>query len=177
MPFTFSHPAAILPFKIFPKKWISLTGLIVGSMVPDFEKFIKMSPGNSFSHTWEGLFLFNLPFGLLLCFVFHNVVRDSLICHLPLYFRKRLAHTLQYIWTGYFRKRYALVIISILIGTISHIGWDSITHKRGLAVRLMPFLEWKISVAGVGQPIYGMLDLISTVIGGDLFFLRLCFFQ
>ncbi|WP_262496247.1 DUF4184 family protein [Flavobacterium piscis] len=39
MPFTFSHPAIILPLKYLPKNWISLTGLIIGSLTPDFEYF------------------------------------------------------------------------------------------------------------------------------------------
>jgi hypothetical protein len=42
MPFTFAHPAIVLPLKHLPKRWYSLTGLIIGSMTPDFEYFIRM---------------------------------------------------------------------------------------------------------------------------------------
>ncbi|WP_113654854.1 DUF4184 family protein, partial [Pedobacter namyangjuensis] len=30
MPFTFSHPAIVLPLTYLPKKWFSLTGLVIG---------------------------------------------------------------------------------------------------------------------------------------------------
>ncbi|WP_240482010.1 DUF4184 family protein [Flavobacterium psychrophilum] len=39
MPFTFSHPAIILPLRYLPRQWFSLTGLIIGSLTPDFEYF------------------------------------------------------------------------------------------------------------------------------------------
>ena len=41
MPFTFSHPAAVLPLRLLPRHWFSLTGLVIGSMVPDFEYFLR----------------------------------------------------------------------------------------------------------------------------------------
>ncbi len=39
MPFTFAHPAAVLPFMKKQSKYISVTALILGSMAPDFEYF------------------------------------------------------------------------------------------------------------------------------------------
>ena len=53
MPFTFSHPAIILPLKKLPKKYISMTGLIVGSIAPDFEYFLRMK--SKYSHTMSGI--------------------------------------------------------------------------------------------------------------------------
>ncbi|MCR9013804.1 DUF4184 family protein [Aquiflexum gelatinilyticum] len=47
------------------KKWTSMTVLIIGSLVPDFEKLTNRRLGNMFSHTWEGIFWFSLPVGLL----------------------------------------------------------------------------------------------------------------
>ena len=35
MPFTFSHPAIILPLAKINAKYISLTALVAGSMAPD----------------------------------------------------------------------------------------------------------------------------------------------
>ncbi|HMG06875.1 MAG TPA: DUF4184 family protein, partial [Mucilaginibacter sp.] len=39
---TFAHPAIVLSFKYFPKRWFSKTGLVIGSMAPDFEYFIRL---------------------------------------------------------------------------------------------------------------------------------------
>jgi hypothetical protein len=55
MPFTFSHPAIILPLAYLPKKWYSMTGLVIGSLVPDFEYFLRMSMAGYHSHTIAGL--------------------------------------------------------------------------------------------------------------------------
>ncbi|WP_220463965.1 DUF4184 family protein [Adhaeribacter radiodurans] len=43
MPFTFSHPAIVLPLTLLLRKWYSLTGLVIGSLTPDFEYFYQFS--------------------------------------------------------------------------------------------------------------------------------------
>ena len=53
MPFTFSHPAVILPATYLDKKYYCLSALIIGSMTPDFEYFIRMrdfSARENFTH-------------------------------------------------------------------------------------------------------------------------------
>ena len=94
MPFTFCNPAIILPLAKINRNRISATGLILGSMSPDFEYFIKMRMEKIHGHSFWGLFYFDLPLTLLLCFVFHLFVRDSLIEHLPQPIRRnyRLYH-------------------------------------------------------------------------------------
>jgi hypothetical protein len=89
MPFTFSHPALILRLTRLPKRWVSATGLVLGSIIPDLEKFLKMNDGNTFSHTFPGMFWFDLPLAILLSFVFHRAVRDSLIDNLPAFLQAR----------------------------------------------------------------------------------------
>lgn len=42
MPFTFAHPAAVLPFAKKHSKHISVTALILGSMASDFEYFYTL---------------------------------------------------------------------------------------------------------------------------------------
>ena len=91
MPFTFSHPAVVLPLNYLPKKWFSLTALVAGSMVPDFEYFMRMRADSMYSHTWRGLFWFDLPLALLLIWIYNDLVKDKLIDHAPAYFNKRLS--------------------------------------------------------------------------------------
>ncbi|NDK57388.1 DUF4184 family protein [Pontibacter fetidus] len=173
MPFTFSHPAIVLPLRYLPKKHVSLTGLIVGSVVPDFEKFINMGPGNTLSHNWMGVFLFDLPLGLLLCFLFHGLVRNPLIEHLPTFISKRFQHLKSFIWIRHFRLNYLIVILSILFGAITHIGWDSMTHKQGLIVRLIPAITNEVTIVGFVHPIFSILDILSTLIGGLYVFITI----
>ncbi|MFD3001660.1 DUF4184 family protein [Pontibacter toksunensis] len=165
MPFTFSHPAVVLPFKYFPDRWRSMTGLIIGSMAPDFEKFIRMSAHDSFSHTWRSIFYFNLPLSLVLAFLFHIVVRDVLIDHLPAYFQKRLIRFRGFDWVSHFRNHYLVIILSIIIGTLSHIAWDAFTHMDGRVVRWLPFLKAYLSVGEFRMKIFAFLQLSNSVLG------------
>ncbi|MBF9253266.1 DUF4184 family protein [Pontibacter sp. 172403-2] len=165
MPFTFSHPALVLPLRFLPKGWVSLTGLVAGSLVPDFEKFIKMEPGNTYSHTWAGVFWFNLPLGLLLAFVFHGIVRDPLIDNLPVFLRKRLARFRKFNWQRFFREHFMVVILSIIAGALSHLTWDSFTHREGKFVRLLPVLSETVSPWNIHVSLYVLVDRLSSALG------------
>jgi len=130
VPFTSSHPALILPLAYLPRKYVSMTGLIVGSLMPDFEYFVRWRNWSTLSHTPEGIFLFCLPMGLLTCFIFHNIVRDPFINNLPLFLKARFIKITQIDWNKKFIEnwRWLVVAISIVIGAASHVFWDSFTH-------------------------------------------------
>ncbi|MDN3635772.1 DUF4184 family protein [Neolewinella lacunae] len=131
MPFTFAHPAVVLPFAYLPKRWCSMTGLIIGSLTPDFEYFIKMRIESNFSHTLAGMFWFDLPMGILLSFIFHHFVRNALFENLPMILRDRLVAFTSFSWNAYFLQHWWVVLVSILIGAASHILWDGFTHHNG----------------------------------------------
>ncbi|HYH15674.1 MAG TPA: DUF4184 family protein, partial [Flavisolibacter sp.] len=149
MPFTFSHPAFILPFITKQRKWLSVTGLVVGSIVPDFEYFLRMEKGYPyFSHSASSLFYFNLPFGVLLCFLFHGVVRDPLVQNLPNFLRKRFIGVKRMNWMPYFKKHWIQICLSILLGALTHIGWDRFLHVSSDFLyeqqeRLSGFVNWQ----------------------------------
>ncbi|MBS1776460.1 MAG: DUF4184 family protein [Bacteroidetes bacterium] len=150
MPFTFAHPAAILPFRFIPQKYYSWTGLIIGSMVPDFQAFFQLGGGKMLSHSWIGIFIYDLPVGLLLGFVFHLIVRDPLIDNLPQSFAERLVNYHRTNWVKVFQKRYGIILFSLLIGILSHIILDRITHtdtysysdRVGLKLSIEDKVEW-----------------------------------
>ena len=128
MPFTFSHPAIVLPLLNRRKRIFSATGLIIGSIAPDFESFVHISARKVYSHTWGGMFWFDLPLALILCMLFHLVVRDPLIENLPGPLEDRFASYKNFNWIAYFKKHFFVVIISLLIGIASHLLWDALTH-------------------------------------------------
>jgi hypothetical protein len=61
MPFTFAHPVVVLPLGKIWGKLFSLTGLVLGSMAPDFIYFIHFRPDSGYGHCIQGFFLLNLP--------------------------------------------------------------------------------------------------------------------
>jgi len=164
MPFTFSHPAAVLPLRYLAKHWLSLTGLVVGSMVPDFEYFIRMKIESKYSHTLAGLFWFDLPLGLLLMLIYNAFVKDSLIDHLPTALNRRFS---DFKTASKPKLKYYLpiVVISILIGAATHIFWDGFTHPDGCFVLSIHKLRHHIFVAGHSFQLYNILQQISSFIG------------
>lgn len=168
MPFTFSHPAIVLPLTYLPKRWFSLTGLIIGSMTPDFEYFLRMKVESEYSHTLAGLLWFDLPLGLLLCFIFQNIVRNSLFDNLPTFLKSRFLTFKRFNWNRHFKENWWIVIISILVGAASHLFWDSFTHSNGYFVQTIPALTNTVDLLGKQVPILKILQHSSTLIGGLL---------
>lgn len=168
MPFTFSHPALILPVTYLPKKYYSLTGLIMGSMTPDFEYFIRMRDFARYSHSIPGMFWYDMPLGLLLMFLFHNVVRNTLIEHMPFSLNIRFSNFEKFNWNQYFKKNTAVVLISLLVGIASHLFLDSFTHDGEYFADSIPLLSGQyyilnhqISGAAICQ--YG-LSLVGGIV-------------
>lgn len=140
MPFTLSHPAIVLPLR----RYFSLTGLVIGSMSPDFEYFVRMNLQSEYGHTFWGTFYFCLPISMIVSFLYHYYIRNSLIMNLPYFFQRRFARFKDFHWGNYCKEKWFLVIISILIGAFSHILWDSFTHKTGFFVQQFSFLQESI---------------------------------
>ncbi len=166
MPFTFSHPAIVLPTTYLPKKYYSLSALIMGSMAPDFEYFIRMKGFSRYSHTWTGLFWFDLPLSIILLFIFHNLVRNTLVENLPFSFNVRLSTSGNFNWNKYFQENTAIVFISLVIGIASHLVWDDFTHTGGYFVRAIPFLNGYVNLFNHSIPIADILQYGCSIIGG-----------
>lgn len=167
MPFTFSHPAVILPFTKVKPQWFSLTALFIGSMAPDFEYFLRMKMYGNYSHTLEGVFVFNLPLVIALSFLYHSIVRNHFIDNLPNALYNRLAPYKAFNWSKYFAKHFMVVILSAIVGVFSHIIWDSFTHGDGFFVERIWGLKGTFHLAGIKFKVYNVLQHISTV--GGLF--------
>ena len=166
MPFTFAHPVIVLPLKHkYFTKYFSFTGLIIGSLLPDFEYFIRMTMVSNYSHTILGVFFFDLPLGLLFCFIFHNIIRNDLFANLPYFLRTRFCIYTEFDWNKYFIKNFILIIFSLLIGSLSHLLWDSFTHYNGYFVGLLDILKYNIIINNITIPIYKILQHLSSLLG------------
>lgn len=164
MPFTFSHPAIVLPLSRFPR-WFCLTGLMIGSMIPDVEYFLRMKIYSSISHSGIGVLLFDLPVGLLIAFIFHNLIRNQLCNNLPLFLQRRLKPMTSFNWDRYFIQHWGVVICSIVLGTLSHLVWDSFTHQHGFFVERIPFLQYRPFDS---IPVFKLAQHGSTLFGAGI---------
>jgi hypothetical protein len=165
MPFTPGHPAIILP--LIRSRYFSATGLIIGSLSPDFEYFFKMSVNGIHGHTKAGLLYFDLPVTIILSIVFHQVVKGNLIGNLPVSFQRRFQDTLNLDFLTYLKANWVIFLISALVGAASHIFWDSFTHNNRFFVRQFAdfYSSTSISFQGVSYPLFYVLQQISTVVG------------
>jgi hypothetical protein len=171
MPFTFSHPAAILPAVLLPKRYYSFTGLIAGSVVPDFEYFIRLSIHGDYGHSIPGIFWFNLPLAIILAWIYHDIVRDPFINNLPKFFQSRLSQYQSLHWSLYFKRNWAIIIVSVILGTCSHLLWDSFTHETGFFAGLIPGLMAEIMGFGHPIPVYELVQHGSTILGAFIVFI------
>src|SRR5688500_17701583 len=104
MGFTFSHPALIVPFKYLPRRLYSFTGLVAGSIVPDFEYFIRWSNKSIYSHTLAGIFWFDIPMALAISVIYHQLIRTTLIDNLPFFLKSRLIRFRDMDWLAYLKN-------------------------------------------------------------------------
>ncbi len=167
MPFTFSHPAIILPFARIKASYISMSCLVAGSMTPDFQYFLQMKLSGRISHTWHGAFLVDLPLAIMLVFVFHLIVKRPLIDSLPAYFQSRLISLRDFDFITGFKNNTIGYLICLQLGILSHIFWDSFTHANAYFVGHMEFLSWKVEYEHLPhRPLFRYVQHLSTLVGG-----------
>jgi hypothetical protein len=165
MPFTLSHPAAVLPLA---GRGLVFSALVVGSMSPDFEYFLGVPAERRFAHTQPGIVLFCVPSGLSALWLFHTLLKEPLLCLLPEAQRHRLLPLAgQFAWLPW--RRFLVVTISLAIGALTHVVWDSFTHTHGWAVVNFPVLQSVLLQTGQGElRLYKVLQHGSTLAGAGL---------
>lgn len=161
MPFTFSHPAAVLPIHSRFKNWIPLSALIIGSMVPDAAYYLPTPEHfRNHSHTLLGTFSTSLPFGICVWLIFYWLA-PSAVFLLPSPHREALEPQLKPRLASV--PQSLRVALAVLIGAWSHVLWDSFTHVRGWFVKRSPLLQRPLF--GTAIPTYKGLQFVSSVFG------------
>jgi Domain of unknown function (DUF4184) len=162
MAFTLSHVAAALPFR---RTRLVMSAVVVGCCAPDFAYFLELGSHSGFGHTLPGVLVLDLPFGLVVLWLFHRYAKQPLASLLPDSARQRLdlgprALTIASFW------QLALVALSIIVGATTHIIWDSFTHEQSWVV-----VHWSLLRREVQLPLFGhrpwcdVLQYISSVLG------------
>ncbi len=165
MPFTFAHPAAVLPVhRRWPRPFV-LSALVIGSMAPDFAYLPPFFASRSVSHSLAGSFLFCVPAGFVVYLVFHVLLKAPLAMLLPAAIRGHAARALAAA-PRLPDRSIAAVLASLWIGTASHIVWDAFTHDPTQATRLLPFLTLPfVRIGDHPVRVCRVLQHASTVLG------------
>ncbi|WP_409331930.1 DUF4184 family protein [Trujillonella humicola] len=167
MPFTLAHPAAVLPLLRGP---LVPAALVAGSMAPDvpyfsplrrsadawYEPFVNATT----THRWPGMITVAVPTAavlLLSWWLVRSPLRD-LVGYRPARAGLPAPGSGALAAAGV-----AWVVLSLLIGVLSHVLWDSFTHGDGWVVQRVALLR---------EPVLGSVELgrllqhLSTVLGG-----------
>ncbi len=162
MPFTLSHPAAVIPIR----KFGVLSALVIGSMMPDSLYFMPgVGRHDWYGHTPAGLVIYCLPVGLLFLWLFHAFLKGPLISLFPeVQQRKLYAASPRFVFSP--GKRFLLLAFSMLLGAASHVTWDAFTHSSQAGARMFPVLRRVIFIPGHSPFVLAdLLQLVSSVIG------------
>lgn len=118
MPLTYAHPALILPLagRVRLRGWLS--GLVAGSMTPDFARLVP-GIGREYSHSIHGMFLLDLPMAIVLAllttlFLIPHAARLPGLGGLERSSDDRIA----WLWLAF----------AAILGCATHLGWDVFTH-------------------------------------------------
>ncbi|MEZ5405880.1 MAG: DUF4184 family protein [Verrucomicrobiia bacterium] len=160
MPFTGSHPIAVLPLK----RWFSETpyfaALVVGSMSPDFGYFSPIDVNTHYSHTLEGMVVMDWPASVLIL-ILVLAIRKSFCQLLPNPHRDFLSSLC--VKPNVSVKIIFITLFCLLFGALTHVIWDSFTHGLSPIVKQSIWLRKETEL---GMPIYRVIQHTSTLVGG-----------
>ena len=160
MPFTFTHPAAVLPIFKWGRRKDLLLPLAIGSMMPDFGYYFQpFQFFNENAHTITKSISFCLPMGLL-CLAVILFLQSGLISLLPN--NKTRTFFYDHLPTNLSVKFVVLASLAIILGSWTHILWDGFTHKNGFLLSLLPFLNIELFP---GIEVFRILQHVSTLVG------------
>jgi hypothetical protein len=164
MPWTFAHPAAVLPLRKLGLKHLSIGGLVVGSVSPDIGYYVGRFDVAAIAHTTVGLLILCLPTGLIL-FALVRVLHRPVANMLPEPHRSALL-SMRQVPRLVSPPVVFSVVVSIIIGAMTHNVWDSFTHPAGYMVSKLPLLRESVGVIGTRRvPVYELLQHASTLVG------------
>lgn len=136
VPFTPCHAAAVLPFVRTP---LVPSALVVGSTAPDaFYYLLVRAPVET--HTLWSALTVDVVIGAVLLALWQAVLRRPVVAAAPAALRDRIpAPHVDRTASGRARRA-GLVLLSLAVGSLTHVVWDAFTHRGRWGVELVPWL-------------------------------------
>jgi hypothetical protein len=161
MPFTASHPAAVLP--LLRGRGMVPSALVIGSMAPDVPYFVPLPIGRDLSHSLAGTVTVDLYVGLVLFVAWQAVVAGGVLAIAPAGLRRRLgprqpAGVRRHLSSA---RGVGLVLVSLVLGALTHVVWDAFTHSGAWGTDQV---AWLRETHGP-RPLYRWLQYASGGLG------------
>jgi hypothetical protein len=138
MPFTGSHPAAVLPLLGTP---LPASALVLGSMAPDYPYYLPITTTSWPTHTAVGIVGIDLALGVAAWLLWHGVLSGPAYACAPVGLRRRLAGRVAVGLRPRWRAReLATAVVALVVGAATHVGWDELTHPDRFGTAHVPAL-------------------------------------
>lgn len=126
MPFTGSHPAAILPLLGSP---LPASALVIGSIAPDLPYYLPLDTGVP-THTAGGVLSIDVVLGGATWLLWHGVLAAPALAAAPAALRSRVLAATQLGLGRRLRsvRLVALVLAALVVGSATHVLWDELSH-------------------------------------------------
>ncbi|WP_433604901.1 DUF4184 family protein [Dactylosporangium sp. CA-139114] len=161
MPFTLSHPAAVIPLARRP---LLVSALVAGSVAPDVPYFVPLAGDSADSlrgrldinltltHDPASAWWIDTVLAVLLLVAFHVLLKRPLAALLPVAAAGRVRSAAAgFRWGG---RNLVWIPVSVLLGVATHLVWDSFTHGDGFFVEHVPLMR---------TPLAGSLDVARAL--------------
>ena len=133
---------------------LTFSALAIGAMSPDFSYILGLAGPRFEAHSLRGMVTFSLPAALVVWIIFEFYAKEPWSRVFP-WLRSRATKT-----------SYISVLLSAALGILTHVVWDSVTHRSGWPVQNFSFLREGFELGPFGtRPLYHQLQHISSVIG------------
>jgi hypothetical protein len=130
-------------------------------MVPDAAYYLPLPDSfKEHAHSFSGAFFFSLPVGMVLLLIVYWLAPE-IVFLLPSPHREALQRSdIRSPWS---LRKGLLAACGIVIGAVTHVLWDSFTHKTGWVVERFPSLA--APLGNNGMPVYLALQWLSSILG------------
>lgn len=164
MPFTVSHVVAVIPLYKYLGQFGALSALIIGSMIPDFAYMTPYLVHQRMqSHSLVGIYLYGIPMGLTIYYVYHFFMAPVITSLLPNLIKQHL-HTDLLLGKIPNIPSYILVF-SLILGALTHVFWDFFTHRDGIPEYIDWFTIPLTNLDNYDIMPYRVLQHFSTIFG------------
>jgi hypothetical protein len=160
VPFTGSHPAAVLPFLRTP---LPVSAPVIGSMAPDIPYYLPWATDWP-THSAVGVVSVDLLLGAAAWTIWHGLLAAPALAAAPAGIRARLAGRIR---PGLAPRlgnprAAAPVVGALVLGSASHVLWDEFTHLDGWGTEHIPAL----AAVWHGRHGYTWAQDASSLVGG-----------
>lgn len=163
MPWTFAHAAAAVLVRRFGGASLPLSGLVVGSLSPDFGYYIGAFGAATHAHTLRGTVEVCVPSAFVLLLIVLRL-RGLLVAPLPQPHRRAIAC----LPSPPLRSKadVARMLAAVWVGAMTHVAWDSFTHASGAMVAVIaPLRQVLFELSGRTFATYNVLQHVGTMAG------------